>query len=240
MIRAPLAALLLASPFARAAQAWIAPFSRAPPADLPPPWHVQQVPRAAPSDIRLVVDGRDTVLQARASDAAGAAVHPLTSAAQGATLAWRWKIDRAVESADMETRDGDDFAARVYVFFDVPIESVPFGQRVKIALARLLYGAELPTAAICYVWDNRHPPGTLRWSPYTDRVRIVVLQSGSANARQWKEESRDVAADFVAAFGSQWKGAVPAISGVAVGNDTDQTHESVTAWFGDLRLERGR
>ena len=49
-------------------------------------------------------------------------------------------------------------------------------------------------------------------------------------------EARDVAEDFRAAFGA----AAPAITGVAVSADTDQTQEKVTAWFGDLRLEPRR
>jgi hypothetical protein len=42
-------------------------------------------------------------------------------------------------------------------------------------------------------------------------------------------------ADYRAAFGA---GApLHDISGIAAGNDTDQTHESATAWFGDFRIE---
>ena len=33
---------------------------------------------------------------------------------------------------------------------------------------------------------------------------------------------------------------MPAINGVAVSSDTDQTLETVNAWFGDLRLEARR
>ena len=238
MIRAPLAALLLASPLALADPAL---FSTAPPgAALPSGWREQHVPRATPSELRLVTDGGTTVLQARSRAAAGAAIHPLRENAEGTALAWRWKIDRVVERANMDTREGDDFAARVYVFFDVPLDALPFADRWKVRLARLLHGDSLPTAAICYVWDNRHPAGTSRWSPYTDRVRVVVVESGAAQAGRWLDERRDLAADFRSAFGSQWTGPVPAITGVAVGNDTDQTAESVTAWFGDLRLERAR
>jgi pyruvate/2-oxoacid:ferredoxin oxidoreductase beta subunit len=43
-------------------------------------------------------------------------------------------------------------------------------------------------------------------------------------------ESRDVAADFREAFG----GVAPAITGVAVGNDTDNTNEKVVTWYGDI------
>jgi hypothetical protein len=30
------------------------------------------------------------------------------------------------------------------------------------------------------------------------------------------------------------------VTGIAIGNDTDQTRESVTAWFGDLKIEGAR
>jgi hypothetical protein len=235
--RAPLAALLLASPLALAAGPAITPFSTgAPSASLPAPWRVQGVPHAQPSELRTVLDDGVTVLRAHAARAAGAAIHPTHLPSEGTTISWRWKVDRVLATADMDTKHGDDFAARVYVFFDVPLQAVPLAQRAKMKLARLLYGAELPTAAICYVWDNRHAPGTSRWSAYSDRVRVVVLEN-AAGAGHWKDETRDVAADFRAAFGSQWKGPVPAVSGVAMGNDTDQTGETVTAWFGDVRLE---
>ncbi|HET9653071.1 MAG TPA: DUF3047 domain-containing protein [Usitatibacter sp.] len=234
------AALLLAASLAFADTA-LTPFSASTPgAPLPAPWREQHVARASPNELALVGDGGVTVLEARAKAAAGAAIHAVSAATEGAALAWRWKIDHVVASADMERRAGDDFAARVYVFFDVPVDTLPFGERVKIRLARLIYGDALPTAALCYVWDNRHAPGTSRWSAYTDRVRMVVLESGNERAGAWVGERRDLAADFRAAFGAQWRGPAPAITGVALGNDTDQTGETVTARFGDVRLERAR
>lgn len=238
-MRALAAPLLLAAGLAGSADPAIAPFSFVLPGPrLPPPWREQYVPRVKTSDVVLADDDGTTVLEVRSSNSAGAAIHRLRVPAEGATLAWRWKIDRVVAAADMETREGDDFAARVYVFFDVPPASIPLADRVKVKLARWIHGQDLPTAALCYVWDNRHAPGTARWSPYTDRVRVVVVESGTAEAGKWREEKRDVAADFRAAFGSQWHGAPPAITGVALGNDTDQTGESATARFGDVRIER--
>ena len=79
--------------------------------------------------------------------------------------------------------------------------------------------------------------GTTAWSPYTNRIRMVVVESGSARAGQWVEEARDLEADFRAAFGEQWGKPMPAVTGIAAGNDTDQTGESAIAWFGDFRLE---
>ncbi len=58
------------------------------------------------------------------------------------------------------------------------------------------------------------------------RHRGGARNGGNAHAGQWVEESRDVAADFRAAFAG-WKGPVPQVSGVVAGNDTDQTGETV-------------
>ncbi len=220
----------------------VTPFSSAAPgARLPAPWRELVLARVKPPRFALVDDGGATVLRATADAAAGAVGHPLRIEADSApALAWRWKVDRVVEHADLATRRGDDFAARVYVFFDVPADELPVGERIKLRFARWLYGPDLPSAALCYVWDNRHPVGMSAWSAYTGRVRIVVLESGSARAGQWVAERRDLAADYRAAFGAGAR--VPPVSGIAAGNDTDQTGEAATAWFGDFHIttEAGR
>jgi hypothetical protein len=175
------------------------------------------------------------VLQVESSNSAGSLAMALTAPAGGAgtvnrVLQWRWKVSRVLDTADMQEKSADDHAARAYVFFDVPLASLSFVDRNTIKLARMLIGTDVPTAALCYVWDNRHRIGYSAWSPYTQRVRKIVLQSGSAHAGQWMSEARDVAADFREAFGFD----APAVTGVAVGNDTDNTDESVTTWFGDI------
>ena len=91
-------------------------------------------------------------------------------------------------------------------------------------LAQLLYGADLPAAAICYVWDNRHAAGHERLeSVLAIACAWWCCESGAARAGQWVEESRDVDADFRAAFGATWNGPTPRITGVAIAADTDQT-----------------
>lgn len=243
MKRGAAAVLLVAATLANAQELpSIAPFSaNLPGAVLSGGWTVQSIGRVPPSDVALVRDADTTVLQVRSQASAGAAAFALPIATGNRpVLAWRWKVDRVVENADLARRDGDDFAARVYVFFDVPLANLAFADRLKIRLARLTHGVDLPTAGICYVWDNRHPVETSAWNPYTDRVRTVVVESGGARAGQWVEVRRDLEADFRSAFGAQWAGPMPAVTGVVVGNDTDQTGESASARFGDLRLEARR
>ena len=219
----------------------VAPFSSMPAgAALPAAWRIVAVPKASPAEVALVRDGDTTVLRIAARSAASSVATRLHAPAEGMRIAWRWKVDRVVDAGQLESRTGDDYAARVYVSFDVPLERLAFAARTRIRLARIFFGSELPVAALCYVWDNRHAPGTQAWNAYSDHVSMVVLESGVARAGTWRDEVRDVAADWQAAFGKRWPGPVPAIDGLAVSSDTDQTGETVTAWFGDLRLEAAR
>ncbi|HEY9447967.1 MAG TPA: DUF3047 domain-containing protein, partial [Burkholderiales bacterium] len=103
-----------------------------------------------------------------------------------------------------------------------------------LRLARALFDPEVPAAALCYVWDSRLPVGTILTSPYTSRVRIVVAESGTARVNTWTSVERDVEKDFRRAFGEE----PPAISGVALATDTDNTREDATAWYGDIVLKK--
>ena len=63
---------------------------------------------------------------------------------------------------------------------------------------------------------------------------MIVLQSGSGNIGKWMSESRDVAADFRDAFGFD----APAVTGIALGNDTDNTGERLTTLYGDVSFQK--
>lgn len=206
-------------------------FSALKPGDgFPGGWRVITLPRIKPNALSLVAQDAATVLQVESRDSSGSLGVPLAVDLERVPmLRWRWKVDRVLDGADMKQKSGDDFAARLYVFFDVPLASLPFLERSKISLARLLSGTDVPTAALCYVWDNRHPVGSGVWSPYSNRLHAYVVESGSAHVGEWRAEARDVAADFRAAFGH----APPRVTGIALGNDTDNTHKRVTVWFGD-------
>lgn len=220
-----------------AAAAGPPPFSALMPGQaLPNSFRIITLPKIAHNTFSLVADEGKTVLRVDSRNSAGSLGIPLVSSrAVGASLLeWRWKVSRILEKADMESKLGDDFPARVYVFFDVPLASLSFMERSKIRIARMVAGDDVPTASLCYVWDNKHRIGHAAWSAYTARVRMIVLQSGPASIGQWMTESRDVAADFREAFGID----APAVTGVAVGNDTDNTDNQVTTWYGDILFRK--
>lgn len=204
----------------------------APGLTLPPGWKVYAMSRHKPAaHMAIVRDGGDDVFRIEANHAAGAIAHLLDIPAT-TSLSWRWKVNHSVAKANLSKKSGDDFAARVYVFFDVPRSRLSWLQRVKLDLASRTLGHVMPTAALCYVWDNHHPIGTMAPSPYFGEVKTIVLQSGNAHAGSWQLQRRDLAADFRAAFGR----AAPRVTGIALASDTDNTGGRVKAWFGDMTL----
>ncbi|MDD4881517.1 MAG: DUF3047 domain-containing protein [Gallionellaceae bacterium] len=193
--------------------------------------------KARPTRYALVRDGNTLVVRADADASMSGLIHQLRiDPAETPIIQWRWRIERPLKTADMTTKAGDDYAARLYVLFDYDVAKLSFLTRTRLKLAKTLYDVEVPAAALNYVWDNRQPVGTIRANAYTDRARMVVLESGADRAGAWVTETRDLAADFRAAFGEE----APAVTGIAIATDTDNTGERVTAWYGDIRfLKRG-
>jgi hypothetical protein len=233
--RAPvlLVALVLAGTAAAAAVVEVGPFSQARPGGpLPAGWQPLAFPRVErQTAYRLVDDDGVTVVQAEADRSASGLIRRMElDPARYPVLVWRWKIAGVVAGADATRRDGDDYAARVYVAFKYDPERVSWFNRAKYALIRLIYGEYPPHAGINYVWDNRLAPGTVLPNAYTDRVRMIVLRSGDGAANRWVAEERNVLEDYRHAFGE----APPPVSGVAIMTDADDTGGKAVAWYGDI------
>lgn len=203
----------------------------------PAPWHLAGLPRQRKPLTQFTVidlDGR-RALRIEADGSYGNLVHPLRTEADALKLSWQWRVDQLLEAADLRQKSGDDIAAKVCVFFDEPMSQVPFVERQLLRMARAASDEPLPAATVCYVWDSRLPEGTALYNAYTHRVRYIVVQSGPAQLRRWVAERRDVAADFRLLFGDE-SPQVPAIVGVGVGADADNTGGRSLAHVADLVL----
>jgi hypothetical protein len=216
---------------------WIGRFqAEGPP---PAPWRVVRIdPKVAPTRYRASKIDGVVAIEATAASSMALLARPLSiNLAATPILCWRWWVDAPVERADLRSKRGDDYAARVYVAFDIPDGELSGGTKLKLRLARGLFGKSVPDAALNYVWDNRHPVGTRASSAYTDRAQLIVAETGSGRAGRWVTEQADVQADFARAFG----GVSGKATQIAIASDTDNTKSQARAAFADLHfIARGQ
>jgi hypothetical protein len=66
----------------------------------------------------------------------------------------------------------------------------------------------------------------------TDRIRQLVVESGSTGLQQWRDYERNIRADYEKVFGE----APGALVGIAVMTDSDNTKSTVLAHYGDISL----
>ncbi len=200
----------------------------------PAPWRLIQFDKNIPATQYRVREWDGiTAIEAVAERSMALLARPVTvDLAVTPMLCWRWRIDAPLITADMDTKAGDDYAARVYLSFKLASSDLSIGTRMKLSLGRALYGPDTPDAALNYVWDNRYPAGTLRWNAYTDRARMAVVESGPDKAGGWVAERRDVQADFTAAFNVQQA----QLTSLAIASDTDNTGESAHAGFAEFHF----
>lgn len=196
------------------------------------PFAFQNQPRR--TEFSLVEDDGRTVLRARAEASTSGLIRELRVDPRAhPLLAWRWKVMNLIAKSDLASKAGDDFPARLYVTFDLDPATLGIGERMALAVARTIWGARLPLAALCYVWDTRLPVGTIAPNAYTDRVRMVVADSGSAELGRWVARERNVVEDFRRAFGMD----PPVINSIIVSADTDNTGETAESYFGDVSFK---
>jgi Protein of unknown function (DUF3047) len=183
----------------------------------------------------LVKDGDTEVVKAVAeSSASGLAREIKINPKEYPIVEWRWKVSNILKKGDVHIKEGDDYPARIYITFEYDPSKLGFFEKAAYKMGRLLYGEDLPLAAINYIWESKAPMGTMVPNPYTNRVIMIVVESGETRLNQWVNEERNIYEDYKKAFGQE----PPMISGVAIMTDTDNTGESATAYYGDILFRR--
>jgi hypothetical protein len=210
---------LLSSPGAGVASSGLAAFDDAS-AWVSAPLPAQKLPSTRFEAVQI--DGRPA-LRIGASASYGNLVHAISPPATApGTLRWRWRLDSAIEGADLRTKAGDDAALKVCALFDMPLDRVPFVERQLLRVARTVSGQDLPAATVCYVWAPLAPLGAVIPNAHSRRMRWIVLQGQGSQPGAWQDESRSLQADFLRAFGDETR-TVPPLIGVLVGADADNT-----------------
>ena len=200
-------------------------------------WRVVGLPNQVPPMTRFTpeaVQGRAAV-RVEADKSYGNLVLPLPGVAAPRSLQWSWRLLEPAARSDLHSKSGDDVAAKVCLSFDLPLAQVPFMDRQRLRLARDVSGQDLPSATLCWVWATTEAVGAKIDNVYSRRVRYIVLRNARDAPGAWVDEQRDVAADFVLAFGDE-SATVPPLTGVAVGADADNTGGRSVAHITALRF----
>jgi hypothetical protein len=183
----------------------------------------------------LVKDGDTVVVKAVSEASASGLVREIAiDPKEYSIVQWRWKVNNILKKGDVHRKEGDDYTARLYITFKYDPSKLGVFEKAKYQMIRLLYGEYPPLRAINYIWESHASQGTFVPNPYTDRVMMIVVESGADKVNQWVSEERDVYEDYKQAFGEE----PPLLSGIAIMTDTDDTGESATAYYGDILFRK--
>lgn len=175
-------------------------------------WQVEQFSGETAYQL-IEVDGR-YALRAYSHQSASGLVRKLdVDLTKTPYLNWSWMVESVLKDVDETTRQGDDYAARVYVI----VSGGVFFWR---------------TRAISYVWASKQPKRSSWPNAYSDHSMMVAVESGSAMVGEWVSEKRNVLEDIRDVLGID----ITSINAVAIMTDTDNSKQSATAFYGDINF----
>lgn len=177
-------------------------------------------------------DGRDSIAVRASSSASILRQSIRIEPGDLGNVRFSWKVPELIAEADLASREADDSPVRIVLAFEGDRSRFSPKDALLSELARTLTGEEMPYATLMYVWCNKREPGTVLKGTRTDRIRKLVVESGSRHLNKWMDYERDIRADYQRAFGE----APGALVGIAIMTDTDNTRTTASAWYGPVRL----
>ena len=127
-------------------------------------------------------------------------------------LNWRWRVDKGLTAHDEKVKEGDDFAARLYV----------------VVSGGFFFWK---TIALNYVWSSNQVE-TQAWpNPFAgDNAHMLAVRGDSDQLGEWYLETRNLKQDFKRLFGRE----VDTIDGLAIMTDTDNGGGAAEASYGEI------
>jgi hypothetical protein len=222
----------------RGAVVEVARFSRTQPGEMGEPWEPYFIVRGNhPTGYRVVERDGASVLEAVAEQGGSALLRKIRiDPSQHPLIEWRWQVPpRQRGESPLSTAARASAMARISIAFHGDAQKLDVVDRTHLRLAKVLTPNGLPYATLVYVWLRSAPAGTVLVSPYSDRVRLFVVESGEERVGQWIDVRRNVLEDYRRAFGEH-PGDI-----VAVGVMTDSGDDGSTrrAFYGDITFRSG-
>ncbi|HXE97499.1 MAG TPA: DUF3047 domain-containing protein [Dongiaceae bacterium] len=176
-------------------------------------WKEEAVWNTRKSSYSFIKENGKNVLMGKGMNAASGLLHKISIDPKSyPVIRWSWKIDHTVKNGNERSKNGHDFAVRLYVVFPRGL----FSQ----------------TRAIEYVWGNVMAKGELLRSPYSNNAVMIAVNSGNEQAGKWVTNRRNFADDYRSAFGEE----PPKVGAVAIMTDCDNTGETAVGYYGDIDI----
>lgn len=162
--------------------------------------------------------GDSSYVRAKSAGSASALYYKikLDAKSKSPVVRWKWRVEKFPlkdKPESLETENEDDFAGRVYVIF-----SAMFITNSKV---------------LEYIWAQELPVGSIGTSPYSKNIKLMVLESGPAKDGGFISEDRDIAADYIKAFGARPEHDIGA---VAFMTNAEHTKTSAEAMYDEILL----
>lgn len=159
-----------------------------------------------------VEDGGMQVIQALSHNSASGLFREIEIDLQKTPfMNWSWKVKDVLSNTGERSKQGDDYAARIYVIFSGDIF---FWQ----------------TRALNYVWSSHQQIGDHWPNAFSSSAHMIAIENADSKLGQWVHEKRNVRADYKRIFGTDKIKA----DAVAIMTDTDNTQQKAIAYYGNI------
>jgi hypothetical protein len=136
-------------------------------------------------------------------------------------LSWSWLVENKLLELDERSKNGDDFAARIYLVIDGGL---------------LVW----KTKSLNYVWSSNQSAGMVWNNAFAgSSVKMMSVRGTESKIGQWYQEKRNLYQDLIDVFGD--KGSERAnlkayqyIDVIAIMTDTDNSKKSAESYYGDI------
>jgi hypothetical protein len=196
-------------------------------------WKQVSIPLKRKTDYRIVKhQGKNAVRANARSSASGIEAKLNVDLTSMPSIAFSWYADSLIVGADNSEKSTEDSPLRIVLSFEGDKDTLTSKEQRFHERAKFFTGRELPFATLMYIWENQKPVDTVITNPHTSTIKKVVIASGEMELKKWKSFKRNIAEDYIKAFGKS----PGKLTGIALMSDTDNTGTNITAYYSDITL----
>ncbi len=185
------------------------------------------------TDYQMINDGNKNYLQIKSDgSASGLKWKREFKPHKYPVLRWKWRVDSLVENSDGRTKDGDDYAVRIFILFAPDSSDISFWQEIKNTAFSLMYGYDPPHSALILVWANIIHNEEYFQNPYSDNLVVWNMHQGTEQTGIWLIEEINIIDLYKKAFGKM----APEKATLAIMGDSDNSGKSSLAFIDYIEI----